>query len=400
MEVPHFLSICSFSLSPPLTLHALLSIFLHKLTHLFHNSIIGLDWRRKRLMSMRMDSDEKGQLTERRKAVLRLVVQEYVRTAQPVGSAAGALQAQLDVSPATIRNDLAALESLGLLTHPHTSAGRIPTDAGYRYYVHNLMPSADLPAAEQNAMRQELALVRQDPDLWVSAGTAMLARTAQGAALATAPRSVRNRFKHMELVALYGVKVLMVLVLQDGAVKQQTFDLDLPLEQSALSQTSNEINDRLAGHDAAEIAGALEKLTPFAQQVAQVVSTSIQSSDTQLSGQIYREGLAQVLEEPEFAEGDPVRRIVRVFEQRSLLDQIVGEMEEGDDLRILIAGDGRVPELRDISLIISRYGAGDRASGVLGVVGPVRMAYGRSVGAVRFVAGLMSEIVEDLYGRQ
>ncbi len=349
---------------------------------------------------MRMDGDEKGQLTERRRAVLRLVVQEYVRTAQPVGSAAGALQAQLDVSPATIRNDLAALESLGLLTHPHTSAGRIPTDAGYRYYVHNLMPSADLPAAEQHAMRQEMALVRQDPDLWVSAGTAMLARTAQGAALATAPRSVRNRFKHMELVALFGVKVLMVLVLHDGAVKQQILDLDLPLEQSELSQTSNEINDRLAGFDANEIGGTLDKLTPFAQQVAQVIATSIQSSDAQLSGQIYREGLAQVLEEPEFADGDPVRRIVRVFEQRSLLDQVVGEMEEGDDLRILIAGDGRVPELRDISLIISRYGAGDRATGVLGVVGPVRMAYGRSVGAVRFVAGLMSEIVEDLYGRQ
>jgi len=347
---------------------------------------------------MRIEAEAYPALTKRRQDVLRLVVQEYVRTAQPVGSQSAALLSQVDVSPATLRNELAALEQLGLLTHPHTSAGRIPTDAGYRYFVHQLMPSADLPAVERSTVRSELALVRQDPEQWLATSTALLARTTQSAALATAPRSVRNRFKHTELVAIFGAKVLLVLVLQDGSVKQQIFDLDLPMEQSALSETSNELNDRLAGLDAAEVEGALPRLTPFAQQVALLIASALHATDSQLSGQIYRDGLAQILEQPEFAEGDPVRRIVRVFEERSLLEQIVGELGGYGDVRILIAGDGRVPELRDISLVISRYGVEDRATGVLGVVGPVRMAYGRSVGAVRYIATLMSEMVGDIYG--
>jgi heat-inducible transcriptional repressor len=209
---------------------------------------------------------------------------------------------------------------------------------------------------------------------------------------------VRNRYKHTELVAIFGAKVLLVLVLQDGSVKQQIFDLDQPMEQSALSETSNELNDRLVGLDAGEVEAMMGRLTPFAQQVSLLVISALHATDNQLSGQIYRDGLAQILDQPEFAEGDPVRRIVRVFEERSLLEQIVGELGGNGDVRILIAGDGRVPELRDISLVISRYGVEDRATGVLGVVGPVRMAYGRSVGAVRYIAALMSEMVGDIYG--
>lgn len=344
-----------------------------------------------------MPSDSSA-LTARRKQLLRLVIQEYVRTAQPVGSQNIAQAARLDVSAATIRNDLAALEALGLLTHPHTSAGRIPTDAGYRFFVHHLMAESELTADERRRIRQEFIGARQELDQVLHVGTAVLARAAQSAALATAPRSARGRYKHTELVAIHGVKILLVLVLRDGGVRQQMLDLDQPVEQGELSMISNELNDRLAGMNAAEAATSLDRLSPFARQVAILVVESMQRSDSELSGQLYRDGLAQVLEAPEFAEGDNVRRIVQVFEQRSLLDQIVGELGAEDEVRILIAGDGRVPELRDIGLVISRYGVGERATGLLGVVGPVRMAYDRSVGAVRFVAGIMSEIVEEMYG--
>ncbi len=348
-----------------------------------------------------MERDTPQTIQERRKRLLRIVVQEYVRTAQPVGSQTLALRADVGVSPATIRNDLAALEAQGLLTHPHTSAGRVPTDAGYRYFVHHLMSESELTPAERSRIRKEFSQARQEIDQWLHVSTSVLARTAQSAALATAPRAVHSRFKHTEMVAIYGVKVLLVLVLHDGAVKQQLLDLDQPVEQSELSKTSNELNDRLAGMDTGEILAALPRLSPFARQVAMLACDLMQRLDSQLSGQIYRDGLAQVLQAPEFSEGDNVRRIVQVFEQRSLLEQIMGQLDDatdGNTLRVVIAGDGRVPELRDISLVISRYGASDRASGVLGVVGPVRMAYDRSVGAVRFVAGLMSEMVDEMYG--
>jgi heat-inducible transcriptional repressor len=154
----------------------------------------------------------------------------------------------------------------------------------------------------------------------------------------------------------------------------------------------------LTAYDAGEVIHATAVLSPFARQVAILIADVMRRLDSEISGQLYRDGLAQVLEEPEFSEGDSVRRIVQVFEQRSILEQVMGELDVERPLHILIAGDGRVPELRDISLILGRYGATDGATGLLGVVGPMRMDYDRSVGAVRFVAGLMSEFVEESYG--
>jgi heat-inducible transcriptional repressor len=350
-----------------------------------------------------MSHVDSSAILERRRSLLRLVIQEYVRTAQPVGSQTIAQLAQLGVSPATIRNDLASLEADGMLTHPHTSAGRVPTEAGYRYFVHHLMMEAEPTPAERTRIRGEFSEARRDMEQWLHVSTAALARTSQSAALATAPRSARSRYKHMELVAIHGVKVLLVLVLNDGAVHQQLLDLDQPVEQSELSKTSNELNDLLASLDTAAVRSLMATLPPFARQVAMLVVEIMQRIESEMSGQIYRDGLAQVLDTPEFSEGDGVRRIVQVFEQRSLLEQIISQIGgpggTGDDsVRVVIAGDGRVPELRQISLVLGRYGVGDQATGLLGIVGPMRMAYDRSVGAVRFVAGLMSEIVEETYG--
>ncbi|MCC9077043.1 heat-inducible transcriptional repressor HrcA [Litorilinea aerophila] len=343
-----------------------------------------------------MDADR---LTERQRELLRIVVQEYCRSAQPVGSNTIAQNYDLGVSSATIRNDLAALEREGLLTHPHTSAGRIPTDAGYRFFVHNLMFDPELPSAERRNIRIQFRQVRQDLDQWLRLSTAVLARTAQNAAVATAPRASNSRYKHLELVAIHGTKVLLILVLQEGTVKQQLLDLDEPMEQHELSRISNELNDQLAGANVQAIGERYASLTPFAQQVALLVRDIMQRIDRQIDGEIYRDGLVQVLEAPEFAEGENARRIVHVLEERSWLEQIMDEYgDDNADIHVVISGDGRFAQLRDISLVLGRYGVNDRATGVLGVIGPLRMSYGRTIGAVRFVATLMSEIVEEIYG--
>lgn len=337
-------------------------------------------------------------LTERQSKLLRIVVQEYVQTAQPVGSNAIAQHYDLGVSPATIRNDLAALEREGLLTHPHTSAGRIPTDAGYRYFVQHLTPDAELPSAERRDIRVQFATARQELDQWLRLSTSVLARTTQAAALATAPRTTVSRYKHLELVAIHGVKVLLILVVQEGTVKQQLLDLSRPLEQSELSQVSNELNDHLGGLTATAVRQKLNGLSPFARQVAALVVELMEHADQQAGGQIYRDGLMQILDAPEFAEGETVRRIVQVFEEQTVLEQVVDQYPNLDEIHVVISGDGRIAELRDISLVLARYGMLDRATGVLGVIGPLRMSYGRTMGAVRYVAGLMSEMVGDMYG--
>ncbi|MBX3011088.1 MAG: heat-inducible transcription repressor HrcA [Caldilineaceae bacterium] len=338
------------------------------------------------------------ELAERRRHILNIVIQEFVKTAQPVGSNTIVQNYDLGVSAATIRNDLAFLEEEGLLTHPHTSAGRVPTDAGYRYFVQHLLTDVELPHDERRAIRIQFKQARQELDQWLRLSTAVLARTSQSAALATPPRSAKSHFKHLELVGIHDAKVLLVLVLQDGTVKQQLLDLDEPMEQSELSQVSNELNDQLARGDTATVAAKNDLLSPFARQVAVLIREIMERIDNQMSGQIYRDGLVQILEAPEFMGTDHVRKIVRVFEQRTLLEQVIGEYSDNTtDIQVMIAGEGRYAELQDISLVIGRYGITDRATGIVGVIGPMRMPYGRTISAVRFVSTLMSEMVEDMY---
>lgn len=343
------------------------------------------------------------ELSPRRRQILRIVIQEYVDTAQPVGSQTIAQEYELGVSAATIRNDLAALEKAGLLTHPHTSAGRIPTDAGYRYFVRHLMPHTELPSQEQRMIRHQFHQSRQEIDQWLRLGTAVLAKASSGAALATSPRAISSRIKHLELLGIQDTVVLLVLVLEAGTVKQQLITVEQPILQEELSRVSNQLNAEIAGTDAAQLEEKLEQLSDqlsaLGQEVGALVLNTLRQLEEQIAERIYRHGLAQVLEAPEFAEGPQVRRIVQMFEQRSLLQEIYDDVVQLSDVQVLIAGEGRFGDMQDISLVFSRYGVPDRVSGLLGVIGPVRMPYGRTIGAVRYVSTLLSDLMHQVYGQ-
>ena len=350
---------------------------------------------------------ESQELTSRCRQVLSIVVQEYTQSAQPVSSNT-ITKYGLGVSAATIRNDMAALERAGLLIQPHTSAGRIPTDAGYRYFVHHLLSDkGELNLAEQRTIRREFRHMRQEMDQWLRLSTSILARTSQIAALATAPRSAQCHFKHIELVGIQDTKVLVVLVLQAGTVKQQLLDLDEPMDQDELRKISNELNHHLGGLGLDAISQTFSDLSVFACEIALLVVKIMQRLDNHIGGHIYRDGLSLILESPEFAGNNSIQNLVRVFEERTLLQQVVEQYNddgyhitssEDDQVHVMIAGDGLFAELAETSLILGRYGVLDQATGVLGVIGPLRMSYARNISAVRFVATLMSEIVEEMYG--
>ncbi len=337
-------------------------------------------------------------LTDRQRQVLGILIQQYVETAQPIGSVTIAKNPLLDVSPATVRNELAALERAGLLTQPHTSAGRVPTEAGYRYFVRHLAPTGELTSRERRDIRFQFGQARPEIDQWLRLSTSVLAQTTQAAALATAPRSTRSYYKHMELVSIHDIRVLLVLVLQDGTVKQQMIELQQPMEQDELSRVSNEMNERLADLDLTSIRREAATLSPFAQQISLLVTEMMDRTSRSSASRIYRDGLGQMLSEPEFADGDNARGIVQVFEEQSLLQQVIDEFAELDGIHVVISGDGRYDELHDTSLVISRYGVANHTSGLLGVIGPLRMSYGRTMGAVGYVAHIMSDLVSDIYG--
>lgn len=337
-------------------------------------------------------------LTQRQRAILGMIVRTYIETAVPVGSVSVTQQYALNVSPATVRNEMAALEEMGYLTHPHVSAGRVPTIQGYRYFVEQLMEDADLPSIEQRMIRHQFHQAGMDVEEWVRLAAAVLARAARAAALVTPPQAPESRFKHLELISIRDQLVLLIVVLQDGTVQQQMLTTDQPIHQDTLSWLSNRLNARLAGLTRREIA-IIPPLLNFEQEVVDHVLEMMGEVDRQAKIRIYRDGLTNILSAPEFAGTEKVQSLLRILEEGALLEAVLAEVGlTRRGVQVIIGGEGRWDEMRDYSMVLARYGAPEEAVGVLGVFGPVRLPYERAVSSVRYVAWLMTDLVRDLYG--
>lgn len=338
------------------------------------------------------------ELSQRCQTVLRLVVREHIRTAAPVSSKAISERYKLGVSTATIRNEMAQLEDMGYLTHPHTSAGRIPTEKGYRYFVEKLMGEGHLSPDERRTISHQFHQARLELDQWMRLSAAVLAHSAQGASLVTAPKSSQCRVKHLELISIRDELVLLILVLQEGTIKQQILTWDAPVSQDELTPVAHHLSNLWSGCAQRSVAATRDSLVGFEQQVADVVLETMRRLDARTSSEIYRDGLLNVLDQPEFAHSDNAQQVVRVLEERQVIERMVSDVMQSGGLQIIIGGEGRWEELSEVSVVLARYGIHDQATGALGVLGPVRMQYGRAVSVVRYVSQLMSDLIGDLYG--
>jgi heat-inducible transcriptional repressor len=227
----------------------------------------------------------------------------------------------------------------------------------------------------------------------------VLARTTSGAGLVTAPQAAEARYKPLQLISTQGRSVLLVLVLSGGLVKQQMLNLAEPFNQEALNEISDRLNQLCNGLTAAEIQARTHELPSFEADVARLVQDIMQHTGTHTAGTVYRDGLSEVLQEPEFTEGDKAQGLMRVMEEHSFLEAVLADAlsPETGSVRVLIGGEGRWDELQACSLVLARYGVTGFVTGALGVVGPTRMLYGRAISTVRLVAGLLSDLVYDMY---
>lgn len=337
-------------------------------------------------------------LTERQQVVLRLVVQEYIKSALPVSSKAITTDYNIGVSSATIRNEMAALEEMGYIAQPHTSAGRVPTELGYRYFVEKLMEQTDLPLEEQRMIRHQFHQTRLELDQWLRLSAAVLAHTSHNASLVTAPKTARCYLKHVELISISDNLVLLILVLQGGALKQQILNLDTPVTQDELAPVARQLSDIWAGLDTRQIAATITALSGIAAQVGEVVVETMRRIDARRTSDIYHDGLLNSLNQPEFKNSEGVQQLIRALEERRLVDQLVDEALQRGGVQIIIGGEGKWEELSEVSIVLARYGIDDEVTGAMGVLGPVRMSYGRAVSVVRYMSYLMSDLISDLYG--
>ncbi|MCD6301931.1 MAG: heat-inducible transcription repressor HrcA [Anaerolineae bacterium] len=341
-------------------------------------------------------------LTPRQRDILKIVVERYIDTAAPVGSSSVQSAGSLGMSTATIRNELVALENAGYLTQPYTSAGRVPTAQGYRYYVEHLIERTDLPVPEQRMIQHQFHQLRLDMDQWARLTAAVLAHTARAASLVTPPHATNARFRHLELISINDATCLMILVLQDGSIHQEMLMLSDVIDQDELSKISSRLNSLLFGMTLREIQASthpeLTALRGIAASVLDRVLPVMRGAERRATHEIYRDGLLQVLGEPEFVDVEKREQILRLFEQQRLLDAILTRMLGASGIQIIIGSEGAYGGFEDLSMILSPYGLRGKASGVLGVLGPTRMAYGRGISAVRYVTALMDQLIQDVFG--
>jgi heat-inducible transcriptional repressor len=338
------------------------------------------------------------ELSERQKTLLLLIIRDYIESAQPVGSKRLVEHYHINISSATIRNEMAALTEMGFLRQPHTSAGRVPTEEGYRYFVSQMLNQAELPASVQATIAHQFHQSRPDIDQWMTLAASILAHQSQGVSMVTAPHTDKAIYKHVELISTQGRQVLMVLVLVGGEVNQQILTLSEPVSQERLSQTAERLNRLLVGLAMDAIAALPARSDALDQDILTLILQEFRRTATRLSGEIYTDGLSNVLAEPEFAESDEARRALRLFGERSTLQDLITRTASNSNvggLQVLIGGEGGWEELRQCSMVIARYGVPGLATGTLGVVGPMRMSYARTIPTVRYVAGLLSDLVND-----
>lgn len=335
-------------------------------------------------------------LTLRRAEILGLVVDEYIGTAAPVSSRALVTRHGLAFSPATIRNELARLEEDGYITHPYTSAGRVPSNLGYRLYVEELMAELPVGPDEQRTIEHQFHQAPAGLEEWLSLAASILAAAVGNVAIITRPRAAAPTLRQVQMVQISGETVLLVAVMDDSRVQQRLLVLTEPEGQAGLTARSARLNERCSGRTASEVRALAEGAgDPLDERTLTVLAEVIESHRSEAD--IYIEGVRAALAQPEFASAERMLEAVRHLEQYELQHVLppTEEMEIGA-AHVAIGDENRFGWLQEWSVVASAYGDERGLRGAVAVLGPTRMRYDRTVPRVRYVARLMGSLLQGV----
>ena len=338
-------------------------------------------------------------LSERMKRVLETIIEDYILTAEPVGSRKISKQSNLNLSPATIRNIMSDLEELGLLSQPYTSAGRVPTERGLRFYVDAIIDVHDLSDQEQQEMRSRyLGHLTEGPDLFRETSR-ILSLSSHYLGIVWTPRMSSVILQHIEFVKLRKHLVLAILVSTAGLVHNRIVEVEEDFSQSELDHLSDYLNSFLAGLTLYQVRERLleqmkvakrayDHLLEQALLLGEKAFSSIDESD------VYIEGRTNILSEPEFGSVSTMTDLFRTFEEKAIMVKLLEKFMAPKGVQIAIGSESQVQEMETCSVVTSTYGCGGDVLGVLGVIGPRRMNYSRVIPLVGYTAKLLTEILE------
>lgn len=350
-----------------------------------------------------MSIAEQYSLSERNKAILLAIVHSHIATAEPVGSRTVSKNYDLGLSPATIRNTMADLEEMGLLAQPHTSAGRIPTDQGYRVYVDNLVNIPPLSKAETKHIDQSLKENLTEFAQIMETTSKMLSVISRQAGLVFLPKLSSSVFKHIEFIRMRSNQALAIFVTESGLVHNKIIELDEDISQDKLESISHYLNQEFAGMTLREIRHRVqEMMRKEKEEYDNLLKKAIQlsqrtfSDQTDLAGEIYLGGTVNILDQPEFASNiEKMKAIFKAFEEKSNLIKLLDKCIEGEGIRILIGSESMIEEMQDCSLVTHAYKFGDKTVGTLGIIGPKRMEYPRIIAIVDYTAKAVSRLLSS-----
>lgn len=344
-------------------------------------------------------------LSDRPRRILATLVRAYIEGGEPVSSAALAQRAGLHVSSATVRNVLAQLEEMGYVRQPHTSAGRIPTDAGYRFYVDLLLdarrPAKDVTGVEAR-LRQEAGRAPLMSDL-LSSTSHVLSEASRQVGFAVGPPNAQAVFQHIEFVPLSGTRILVVVVTSGNQVSQKAVDIREPVGSVELVQAANYLNTTFAGRTLEEVrAGVMERLHETRILYDQLMALALRLADSSFRdlsqpSAVYIDGASALVDDAAQASGIAVstlRTLLRIMEEKQRLVRLLDEYIDGPGLTVVIGAEHSDPELRPFSLIASTYSDG-HTTGTVGVIGPTRMRYSRAISAVDVAASAVERMLRS-----
>jgi len=338
-------------------------------------------------------------LTERSQKILEAIIEEYIATAQPVGSKALTRNHGIKLSPASVRNVMAELEELGYLASPHTSAGRIPTEKGYRFYVDSLLRVSDLDVRQKDQI--ELKYRQQGLQMadMLREASRTLSSVCHYTGLVMVPRLKTTIFRHIEFVKLSPRQVLAVFVTQSGLVQNKLVEIDEDLHPRDLEKITNYLNQAMTGLSIQEVRARIiaemaeeKALYDHLLRRAFVLSSAALGEDA--TGDVIIEGTSHFLEQPEFADLPRMKRIVQTFEQKSILVDLLDRGLEAKGVQVIIGSETDYTELADCSLITAAYSGKRGSLGTLGVIGPYRMPYSTIIPIVDYTANLISRLLD------
>jgi heat-inducible transcriptional repressor len=338
-------------------------------------------------------------LNPRSETILSSIIRQYIERAMPVSSAAVIAECGLDVCSATARNEMMRLEEEGYILKPHHSAGSIPSDKGYRYYVESIK-HAQLPVTEQALINHLFHQVEKEMENWLSLAAGLVSQRVHNVAVVTQPKQTSGKYHHLELVTLQDNLALAVLIMRGARVRQQLVSFDAPVGQFELQVISGHLNEQFDGQTRSQIEKTALILSETEKKVHSAIIKMMQADDEQSNEEPYLDGLNYLLEQPEFVKSQRAHSLMDLVEKRQLGKMLGQEELEDKEIKVYIGQENREESIRDYSVVLGSYGLPNEARGTLGVIGPTRMNYEKTIAAVRYLSLVMSALVAELYGRE